>query len=62
MTDKQFELLEKYWIDFSKLVARYVDKVPANEVGDMLMYMQEKSSVYGSAYGDYVKKHSKDLV
>lgn len=59
MTEREGELLhrvtEAYWVAFSKLVARHLDRVPPHLQGDLLMRLQEHSSVYGSAYAQYLK-------
>lgn len=49
------EVQDNYWVDFSKLVGSTLSKVPEHLRDDLLMRLQEKSSVYGSAYDKYIR-------
>lgn len=53
--ERMHELLEKFWTDYSKLVARYMGKVPATEQDLFLVRLQEKSNAFSCAYADYMK-------
>lgn len=53
--ERLHKLEEAYWRDFSKLVARYVSKTPADLHRELLMRLQDRSSVYGSNYRSYLK-------
>lgn len=43
-----FETYDQYWLDFSKLVRDTLKKVPEHLRGDLMVHLQEKSSVYGA--------------
>ena len=53
--DLLFEVTEKYWLDFSKLVGETLSKVAPDLRDELLMRIQEKSSCYGSCYMRFVK-------
>ena len=53
--DLLFEVTEKYWLDFSKLVGETLSKVAPDLRDELLMRIQEKSSYYGSCYMRFVK-------
>lgn len=48
--DLLHELKEQYWLDFSKLVASYIRKVPEHLSAELAERLQESSSVYGSKF------------
>jgi hypothetical protein len=52
--DLLFELKNEYWIEFSKLIAQTLKKAPAHLHDELLMMLQESSSVYGSGYDKYL--------
>ena len=49
------ELGDEYWEEFSKLIADKLKKAPPHLRDIFLSMMQEKSSVYGSKYEDYME-------
>jgi hypothetical protein len=54
--ERHGRILDRYYTDFSKLVARYIDKVTREEETLFLMQLQERSSVYGSDFDSYRRK------
>jgi hypothetical protein len=52
--DLMHETLEEFWIDFGKLVAEKLNKLPKDLEFFMLMRMQERASVYGTAYPKHI--------
>ena len=52
--DLLHETLEEFWIDFGKLVAEKLNKLPKDLEFFMLMRMQERASVYGTAYSKHI--------
>lgn len=49
------EICNQYWQDFSKLIARMLEKAPKHLHNELLAMMQDHSSVYGSNYEKYLK-------
>lgn len=48
------ELGNEFYLGLSKLVAEALDKCPAPDIEDhLLMYLSDRSSVYGSAFERY---------
>jgi hypothetical protein len=60
ISDKKgdFDLLSdiknEYWIKFSKLIAETLKKVPISLHDELLIMLQDASSVYGSNYEKYL--------
>lgn len=62
LTEDQHENLElnlhdhvdAFWLEFSELVARFINLAPAEVADELLMRMQEHASVYGSRYDDHL--------
>lgn len=56
--EDKYELLQiakdEYYIEFSKLIASTLKKVPKEWQDDLLVRLQETSSVYGSRYARYL--------
>ena len=52
--DLMHEISDQYWIDLSKLIGRTLSKAPARLHDELLMRLQEKSSVYGSDYESHL--------
>ena len=50
------KIKDHYWIGLSKLVAACLNKAPEHLHGELLMMLQDSSSVYGSSYEDYLKE------
>lgn len=48
--DLLYEIKNQYWHDFSKLVGETLNKVPEKLQDELLMMLQDCSSVYGSEY------------
>lgn len=44
----------RFWTAFSKLIAECVADMPEELEGEVLAYLQDKASVYGSKYDDYL--------
>ncbi|MDQ3774842.1 MAG: hypothetical protein M3461_11005 [Pseudomonadota bacterium] len=60
MTNEEGELLNnianEYWEEFGQLVARHLLRAPQHLRDELLMTLQERSSVYGCAY----ERHMED--
>jgi hypothetical protein len=60
MTTDEVELLNDiangYWEEFGQLVARHLMRAPQHLREELLMTLQERSSVYGCAY----ERHMED--
>lgn len=64
MTEDEHERLvdvgNAFWKAFSKLVGHAIAQMPAHLESETMMYLQDKTSVYGSDYGRYlVRKASR---
>lgn len=62
MTEKQHialvEIGGEFYEQFSKLVAKCVDKLPPGmDEGDALAYLQDHASIYGSKFREYLKRN-----
>ena len=47
-----FEVKEEYWVELGKLVTRQLAKVPVHLEANLLMQMQEASSLYSRYEGN----------
>lgn len=60
MTDdehiKLVEVGDKFWEDFSKLIADALNKLPESLHGEAMYYLQDKTSVFGSNYEKYMQR------
>lgn len=55
--DKKHEILDDFYIEFSKLIARLLDRCDdTDDVDELKWRMQEKASIYGSNWEKYSKK------
>ena len=55
--DEKHEILEDFYVEFSKLIASLLDKCDdPDDVHELQWRMQEKASVYGSNWEKYSKK------
>lgn len=48
------DIINEYWVDFSKLVAAQLNKVSPHLRSQLLMMLEDSSSVHGSDYGRYL--------
>jgi hypothetical protein len=59
MTEDEGELCHRlgneYWRKFGQLIAEHLKQVPEHLREELKMQLQEKSSVYGSCYDEYMK-------
>lgn len=44
------DIANEYWEEFGQLVARHLTRAPQHLRDELLALLQERSSVYGSAY------------
>lgn len=47
-------LVDTFWLDYSKLIAKYLRAVPESDRVDLCILLQEKSNVYGSCYEKFL--------
>ena len=57
--DQLHEIKEEFYIEFSKLVARTLAKLPPSREYEVLYTLQEKTSVWGSCYKKYLPEYRK---
>ena len=50
------ELGDHFWDQYSRLIAEVVSQFPPELEHEVLAYLQDKSSVYGSKYPRFVKR------
>lgn len=49
-------ICEEYWKEFSQLVAKHLTKAPLEFQRELLIRLEDKSSVHGSDFERYLKK------
>jgi len=57
--DMLHEVTDQFYTEFSHLVARNLAKLPDDLRWRALEYFQDKCSVYGSCYDDYLNEYRK---
>ena len=60
--DEHIQLVDvgnEFWEEFSKLCAKYIQKMPPHLVATTTEYLQDKTSIYGSKYDDYLSPEYK---
>lgn len=60
--DEHIRLVEignQFWHEFSKLCGKYVSLMPKELEAETVMYLGDKTSIYGSQYDDFIDRTCK---
>lgn len=57
---KLVEVGDMFWEEFSKLCAQHISMLPEAIEDEVITYLQDKTSIYGSNYTEYLRNYRKD--